>query len=79
MLTDKIDESTLLTNLYRTSIFEWYVVQFGFKNGYPKDMCLKEIGLHSNLPNIMLVAIKVHVILRRFVVSTWMRDNKELV
>ena len=32
-----------------------------------------------NLPDIMLVATKVLVISRRFVVFTWMRDDKELV
>ena len=32
--------------------------------------------IHSNLPNIMLGETDVHVILRRFVVLTWMRDNK---
>ena len=35
--------------------------------------------VHSNLPNIMLVATKVHIILRKYVVLTWMCDNKELV
>ena len=29
---------------------------------------------HFYLPNIMTVAIKVHMILRRHVVLTWMRD-----
>ena len=36
-------------------------------------------GIHSNLPNIMHVATKVHVILRRFIVLTRMHDNRELV
>ena len=35
--------------------------------------------LHFNLPNIKHVATKVHVILRRFVVLTWMYDNRDLV
>ena len=35
--------------------------------------------LHSNLTNIMLVETKGRVILRRYVVLTWMRVNKELV
>ena len=34
--------------------------------------------VYSNLPNIMVVAIKVHVLLRMYVVSTWMHDNREL-
>ena len=35
--------------------------------------------LHSNLHNITLVASKVHVILRSFVVLTWMSDEEELL
>jgi hypothetical protein len=35
--------------------------------------------VNSNLPNATHVAIKVHVILRRFAVLTWMCDNRELV
>lgn len=34
---------------------------------------------HSKLRNIMLVVIRVHVILRSFVVLTWMRDKREVV
>ena len=33
----------------------------------------------SKLRSIILVATKVHVILRSFVVLTWMRDTIELV
>ena len=32
---------TLIGHLY----FEWYVVRCGSKNGYEKDMCLKETRL----------------------------------
>ena len=35
--------------------------------------------VHSNFPNNMPVVIKVHVIVRRYVVLTWMCDNGELV
>jgi hypothetical protein len=35
----------LVTFLIRTPIFEWYVVWYDSKNGYPKNMCLKGIGL----------------------------------
>ena len=35
--------------------------------------------VHSNLSNIMPMATKVHMILRRYVVLTWMCDSKELV
>ena len=33
----------------------------------------------SNLPNIMHVATKVHMMIRRFAVLTCMHDNKELM
>ena len=33
--------------------------------------------LHSDLPNIMPVATKVHVILRRPIVLTWMHDIRD--
>ena len=35
--------------------------------------------LHSNLHDVMHVATKVHVILRRYVVLTWMCPNKESI
>ena len=35
--------------------------------------------VHSNLPNIMHVTTKVHMMLRRSAVLTWMHDNRELV
>ena len=35
--------------------------------------------LHSNLHSITHVVIEVHMILRNFVVLTWMRDTLELV
>ena len=35
------------THLTQTTIFEWYVVCCGFKNGRQKYTCLKEIGLHA--------------------------------
>ena len=35
--------------------------------------------LHSKLHGITLVATKVHMILQSFVVSTCMRDDRELV
>ena len=40
--------------LIETAIFEWCVVGCGSKNGYQKNMCLKEIGLHAqNLLTIL--------------------------
>ena len=41
----KVENSYLVTCLIRTPIFQWCVVYYGSKNGYQKDMCLKEIGL----------------------------------
>ena len=38
-----------------------------------------EHEMHSIIPNITHVATKVHVILRRLVMVTWMHDNRELV
>ena len=35
--------------------------------------------MHSSLPTVVLVATKVHVILRRYVVLTWMHDNRDFV
>ena len=45
---------------------------FMFSNFY-------QFHLQSNLSNVMHVATKVHVILRRFAVLTWMHDDRELV
>ena len=36
-------------------------------------------SLHSKLCNITFVATKVHMILRRYVVLTWVRDSIEVV
>ena len=48
---------------------------------YEADLNLEFVfKVHSNLPNITLVEINVHVLLRRsFVELTWMHDNRELV
>jgi hypothetical protein len=37
-----------------------------------------ELAIHSNLGSITTMATKVHMILRSFVVLTWMRDVIEL-
>ena len=51
-LHSKVEVPKLVTYLYWTPICEWYVVWCVSKNGYEKDMCLKEIGLkcsnHAN-------------------------------
>ena len=46
-LNHKADVPNLVTYLYQTPIFEWYVVRCGSKNRYQNDLCLKEIGLHA--------------------------------
>ena len=51
------------------------------------DYCLQKVSnllfflyrVHPKLRSITLVATKVHVILRSFVVLTWMRDTTEPV
>ena len=35
--------------------------------------------VHSKLCNITLVATKVHMLLRSYVLLIWMRDKRELV
>ena len=37
--------------------------------------CVVMFEVHFDLSNIMFVATKAHMILRRFVVLTWMGDN----
>ena len=45
-----------------------------------RNYAYEALVVHSNLLNILMhVAIKVHVILRRYVVLTWIRDNNEIV
>ena len=37
-----------------------HVLDMGFKNGQPKDMCLKEVGLHAhNILTIMGLVVNV--------------------
>ena len=40
---------------------------------------LEVFVIHSNFPMITLVATIVHLMLRRFVVLTWMQNNREVV
>ena len=43
--SDNIDMPKSITNyLNQTPIFEWYVIRCGFRNGYQRDMCIKEIN-----------------------------------
>jgi hypothetical protein len=46
-LEAKVDVPNSVVNLNQTSIFEWYMVWCGFKNGYQKDVSLKELGIHA--------------------------------
>lgn len=39
----KVDNPYLITFRNWSSLFEWYVLRCGSKNGYPKDICLKEL------------------------------------
>jgi hypothetical protein len=42
-----VDAHDLVTYFIPTPIFEWYVVECGYKNKYTNDTCLKEIGLRA--------------------------------
>ena len=52
-----------------TPIFEWYVVRCGPKNGYHKDMYLKEIGLSAQ---ILLTILGLITILINIIEGTYM-------
>jgi hypothetical protein len=43
-------------------MLEWYVVRCGSNYWHQEDMCLEEVGVHSNFPDITFLTIKVHVI-----------------
>lgn len=45
----KVDNPYLVTFLKWTPILEQYVVGYGFKNGYQRDMCLEKIGLRARV------------------------------
>jgi hypothetical protein len=47
----------MVTFLIRTLIFESYVIWWGTKNGYHKDMCSKDIGLRAQKMMIILDAL----------------------
>ena len=40
--------------LIKAPKFEWFVLWCGSKNGYQKDICLKEIGLHAHITMTIL-------------------------
>ena len=54
----KVAVPNLVIVLSWTFIFEWYVVKFASKNGYRKDVCLKEIALcaQNMINNLSLIA-----------------------
>lgn len=43
----EVSVPNLVTSDNQTSIFEWYEVRCGSKNGYQKDMYLQGIGHHA--------------------------------
>ena len=55
--------SNSITYLNWMPIFEWYVVECGSKNGYPKDMCVKEMGTtcsnYRHLWNYILSGLEI--------------------
>ena len=52
-----IDMPEPVASLNWTPNFEWYVVRGGFKNGFKKDVWLKEIGLHVQYMVAILCSI----------------------
>ena len=56
----KVDNPYLVTFLIMTPILEWYVIWCGSKNGYQKDMSLKEIGLRAQNMITILGSISQH-------------------
>ena len=49
-----------VTSLNWVSLFEWYVVRRGSKNGHQNDMCLEEIGLCvQNMSTILSSIINI--------------------
>ena len=56
----KVDNPYLVTFLIMTPIFGWYVFWYGSKNGYQKDMCMKEIGL--SVQNMITLGQMVNII-----------------
>ena len=60
-LWNKVDMCNLVTYLYWTPIFEWYVVWCGSKSKYQKDKCSKEIGL-CVLNIITMLALIMNII-----------------
>ena len=53
----KVDVRNLVTNLNQTPIFESCAVWYHSKNGYHKDTCQKEIGLHVQNMRTILMSI----------------------
>ena len=51
-----------VTCSHRAPIFEWYLVRCCSKNGYIKDVCLKEIGLHAQNMIITILSSIVDII-----------------
>ena len=47
----------MVTYLNWTHVVEWFMVRCNSKNGYPKDMYSKEIGLHAQNMIIILSSI----------------------
>ena len=71
------------TSLLQGSIghlyIKWCMVRLVVHINDYEDTCwYNEIGVHCNLPNIMHVVTKVHVILRRSTMFTCIHDNREL-
>jgi len=53
----KVDVPNSVTYCNETPIIKWYVVKYGSKNGYQKDMSLKDIELCAQNLLIILCSI----------------------
>ena len=51
LMWPKEDVPNLVTYLNRTSIFEWYVIRYGSKNGHQKDVSKREWTMCSRNDN----------------------------
>ena len=49
----KVDMPNSVTYCNETPIIKWYVVKCGSKNGYQKDMSLKDIELYAQ--NLLII------------------------
>ena len=72
--TFKANVPNLVTCLNKTPLFEWYMVRCGSKNGYQKDTCLKETGLHVQ-SMIIIPGFIVNMTVDTYMTMSWARES----